>query len=164
MARGDNRALRHIYFDAGGGELTLAYDAAGGCAAAATVPLAAAAVVLVPWAKVPAAGAPTAPGSWAEIVINISDGFFGRRCGPRGADIVLSATADTIVHGFEIYRTSTSSPPEPLPPMPTKSLVGTIVAAVVVPIGLSSLLVAGYYYYRPRQGDAKVAPLPAESR
>jgi hypothetical protein len=77
---------------------------------------------------------------------------------------VLSATADTIVHGFEIYRTSTSSPPEPLPPMPTKSLVGTIVAAVVVPIGLSSLLVAGYYYYRPRQGDAKVAPLPAESR
>jgi hypothetical protein len=92
------------------------------------------------------------------MVINISDGFFGRRCGPRGADIVLSATADTIVHGFEIYRTSTSSPPEPLPPMPitmpTESFVGTIVAAVVVPIGLSSLLVAGYYCYRP----AKVTP------
>ena len=163
-ARGVVLTLRLVYFDAGGGVLTLAYDAAGGCAVAATVPLAAAAVVLVPWAKVPAAGAPTAPGSWAEIVINISDGFFGRRCGPRGADIVLSATADTIVHGFEIYRTSTSSPLEPLPPMPTKSLVGTIVAAVVVPIGLSSLLVAGYYYYRPRQGDAKVLPLPAESR
>jgi hypothetical protein len=161
-ARGVVLTLRLVYFDAGGGVLTLAYDAAGGCAVAATVPLAAAAVVLVPWAKVPAAGAPTAPGSWAEIVINISDGFFRRRCGPRGADIVLSATADTIVHGFEIYRTSTSSPPptsastssEPLPPMPTESFVGTIVAAVVVPIGLSSLLVVGYYCYRP----AKVTP------
>ena len=103
------------------------------------------------------------------IVINISDGYFGRRCGPRGADIVLSATADTIVHGFEIYRTSTSSPPPtstststsspPSPPTPTEANVGTIVVAVVVPIGLCFLFVVGYYYYRLRCGDhAKVDP------
>jgi hypothetical protein len=68
------------------------------------VQVAAAAVALAPWAKVPAAQAPTAPGAWGEIWVNITDGHFGRRCGPRGADIVLSATRDTIVHGFEIYR------------------------------------------------------------
>jgi hypothetical protein len=97
--------LRLVYFDAGGGALTLAYDAAGGCTTAVAVPVAAAAVVLVPWAKVPFAEAPVVPGAWAEISINITDGYFGRRCGPRGADIVLSATADTIVHGFEVYGT-----------------------------------------------------------
>ena len=96
--------LRLVYFDAGGGALRVTYDSAGGCANV-TVPVAAAAVVLIPWAKVPFAEAPLAPGAWAEISINITDGFFGRRCGPRGADIVLSATHDTIVHGFEVYRT-----------------------------------------------------------
>jgi hypothetical protein len=106
VARGVALTLRLVYFDAGGGVLSLAYDAASGCAAAAVVPVAAAAVVLIPWAKAPAAGAPTAPGAWAEITLNITDGYFGRRCGPHGADIVLSSTADTIVHGFEIYRTS----------------------------------------------------------
>jgi hypothetical protein len=96
--------LRLVYFDAGGGALRLTYDSATGCRNV-TVPVAAAAVVLIPWAKVPLAVAPLAPGAWAEISINITDGFFGRRCGPRGADIVLSATNDTIVHGFEVYRT-----------------------------------------------------------
>jgi hypothetical protein len=104
-ARGVALALRLVYFDAGGGVLTLAYDAAGGCTAAATVSVAPAAVVVTPWERVPVADAPIAPGTWAEVTINITDAYFGRRCGPRGADIVLSSTADSIVHGFEVYRT-----------------------------------------------------------
>ena len=41
----------------------------------------------------------------------------------------------------------------PSPPTPTESIVGTIVVAVVVPIGLCFLFVVGYYYYRLRCGD-----------
>jgi len=141
-ARGVALTLRLVYFDAGGGLLTLAYDAAGGCTAAATVPVNTAPVVLTPWTKVPAAAAPTAPGAWAEMVVNITDAYFGRRCGPRGADIVLSSTADSIVHGFEVYRTggggappappSTASPTAPPPtasatptPTPTRALAAS---------------------------------------
>jgi hypothetical protein len=66
----------------------------------------------------------------------------------------LSVTATPVVQLIDSSQSTTPVASEPLPPMPTESFVGTIVAAVVVPIGLSSLLVAGYYYYRP----AKVTP------
>jgi hypothetical protein len=125
-SRGVQLALRLVYFDAGGGQLTLSYDAALGCTAAATVPVAAAAVTLLPWAKVPAAQAPTAPGAWGEVWVNITDGYFGRRCGPRGADIVLSATRDTIVHGFEVYRTSGGGGAPTRAPTPAPSSTGAV--------------------------------------
>jgi len=173
--RGVVLALRLVYFDAGGGALTLSYDAAGGCATAATVQVAAAAVALAPWAKVPAAQAPTAPGAWAEISVNITDGYFGRRCGPRGADILLSATADTIVHGFEIYCTSgggaptASAPPTPTPtPAPAPASVPPSVPPTPTPSAspraAGSLGAEGGTATSPIAGpglEAIVAPLAA---
>jgi hypothetical protein len=167
--RGVVLALRLVYFDAGGGALTLSYDAAGGCATAATVQVAAAAVALAPWAKVPAAQAPTAPGAWAEISVNITDGYFGRRCGPRGADILLSATADTIVHGFEIYRTSgggaptASAPPTPTP-APAPASVPPTPTPSASPRAAGSLGAEGGTATSPIAGpglEAIVAPLAA---
>ena len=90
--------LRLIYFDAGGGSLTIGYDSTSGCVNATTVAVGAANLT---------AAAMTGEGTWSEISLNLTDSYFNRRCGPRGADILLSSTADTIIHGFEIYAVAT---------------------------------------------------------
>ena len=92
--------LRLVYFDAGGGSLSIVYDSAGGCKTASTVAVSTASV---------------ASGTWSELSLDLADGYLGRRCGPRGADIILSSTADTIVHGFEIYAVSPSFSPARVP-------------------------------------------------
>jgi hypothetical protein len=56
-----------------------------------------------------------------------------------------------IVTSISLPVATYGSPPSP--PTTTESIVGTIVVAVVVPIGLCFLFVVGFYYYRLRCGD-----------
>ena len=89
--------LRIIYFDAGGGDLTIAYDSTRGCVNATTIAVGTSSLQ----------NATGGGGTWSEILLNLTDSYFNRRCGPRNADILLSSTADTIIHGFEIYSVGT---------------------------------------------------------
>jgi hypothetical protein len=87
LSAGLSLTLRVVYFDKGHAGFNVAYDAGAGCRNATSVTTG-------------------ASGTWKNVTLVVSDGYFARRCTPSGADIALFATtaADAIIHSVEIYR------------------------------------------------------------